>query len=103
MAPPGPGPVVAYTVRYEVSCRACNVSFSSDAGGGMETARGLWSKTVRIGGSAGGGVVLEVEPDLEGVWVRSAKIFVNGRLASEYEAGENPQMGETISLAASLR
>lgn len=103
VAPSGPGVQATYTVRYEVSCRSCDVRFSSDAGNGLETANGLWSKTVRIRAAGGGGVLLEAEPTLEGVWVRSAKIFVNGRLASQFQVEDNPRVGESVSLTASLR
>ena len=102
MAPTGPGPAATRLIRYEVNCRECRVSYSASEGGGEDTARGLWSKTVRLDASGGGGVWLEATPVGEGVWVRKARIFVDGRLRAEYDGDKDPRIGETIPLSASL-
>lgn len=102
MAPTGPGPAATRLIRYEVNCRECRVSYTDREGGGEDTARGLWSKTVRVDGSGGGGVWLEATPTGEGVWVRKARIFVDGRLRAEYDGDKDPRIGETIPLSAFL-
>ena len=100
LASPSGADVTYYTVRFEVSCDTCMISWNARNQNGRGQEKGLWSYSTSVGlrGSETTSAQLSASP-VAGPVTR-LRIFVNGDVVAEVGRGTQDAGAETLTAQA---